>query len=150
MTMNLPTRPKVSVHGVGHDALHLARACALNDNPICGIYDPDPEKALRAALFLGVSAHPTLEQLLSDQPDVILCTNAISAQAFQGLCIDLFASDCSGNHCCALSATHADTEIPSSITSEPPGLVFRLSGEAEAVEATRRFLGSLSEHFTCH
>lgn len=146
MADKTPGRPKVSLFGVSRNALILGRACALQDNPVLGIYDPDPQQALRAALFLGVSARATPEALLKDGPDVILYSLPLTGSGTdETLLIRLGPKeDSSGapNVCWADAGTD-DNEIPTQIPNELPKLEFLLSGTDEARQRASDFFSGL-------
>ena len=142
---------KVSLFGVSRNALLLGRACALRDNPILGIYDPDPQRALQGALFLGVSARHTSQALFADGPDVVLCSLPPSQVSSGALLIRLGAQPDSplGPNVCWADAGPTEDSIPQEISNELPTLRLSLQGSDEAVERARRFLHSLSANIEC-
>ena len=142
-----PPKPlQVSLYGVSRIALFLGRACALKDRPILGLYDSDAQKALRAALYLGVSARGTLESFLKDGPSVIISSLPdISSLPSEALLIQLVevAGDYAGPNLCWAVCDRSEDEIPEQISSESPPLQFKLDGAPEAVRLTSEFFHQL-------
>jgi len=142
-----PLKPlQVSIHGVSRIALFLGRACALKDRPILGVYDSDAQKALRAALYLGVSARATTESFLKDGPTIIISSLPdISPLPSDALLIQLVevAGDPAGPNLCWAVCDRSDDEIPEQISSESPLLKFTLGGDPEAVRLTTEFFRQL-------
>lgn len=137
---------KVSLFGVSRNALILGRACALQDNPVLGIYDPDPQRSLQAALFLGVSAKATPEALWKDKPDVVLFSLPVTeSNSQEPLIIRLGAEEAVSeqpNLCWADSGT-TDLEIPVEIPNELPRLEYALSGSEAARRRASKFFREL-------
>jgi hypothetical protein len=141
---------KIALHGVDHLALIIGRACSLKDNPVLGIYDPDPQKALRGALFLGVSALASANQLLAQNPDILVCCTPLADNSpvpeGLGLVINLYSqiADSGDRHrCWARQLTQLSDGIPDQITSELPALLFELTGHDESCHATADYLEEL-------
>lgn len=134
-------------------ALVLGRACSLSDNPVVGIYHHDPAEALKASLFLGVSALTEKEQALATKPDLVLCAHSSDESTCQLLSdstvLNLFEKPESlpGNTCWLESDLDLGTDIPDTITSALPQLSLTVHGEQEAREKCRVFLESLNAPF---
>ena len=139
---------KVSLFGVSRNAVLLGRACALSDKPVLGIYDPDPQNALRAALFLGVSARHTSEALFADEPDVVLCSRPIPEVESQALLIRLGPKGNESPHpnLCWADDGSADDSIPDQISNELPRLELTLEGTDDAIERAKSFFQGLSSN----
>jgi hypothetical protein len=140
---------KVSLFGVSRNALLLSRACALKDNPILGVYDPDPQNALRAALFLGVSARRTSQALFGDQPDVVLCSLPVPDAGSDALIIRLGPKGNEPAHpnvCWADAGLAEDDSIPDQISNELPRLELTLEGTDDAIERAKSFFQALSSN----
>jgi hypothetical protein len=152
MANKSPASLKVSLFGVSRNALLLGRACALKDNPILGVYDPDPQRALQAALFLGVSARRTQDALFSDGPNVVLCSQTLSDAPSDVLLIRLGETEEGPMppNLCWVNAGPSEGDIPEQISNELPVLELSLSGSAGAVAQAKEFLQSLSANITCH
>lgn len=139
---------KVLLHGVSRNSLIIGRACTLNDNPVVGVYDPDPERALRAALFLGVPAQPTTERLFANPAEIVVCTTP-SEHQFDGLVMNLFApAGEAASGVCYLESREPDSpEFPLEISNVLPPLSFQLSGDPEAVKQGVELLRAFSDRF---
>ena len=137
---------KVSLFGVSRNALLFGRACALKDNPILGVYDPDPKRALQAALFLGVSARHTSKAIFADDPDVVICSlpNPRVSSAALLICLGAKPDSPLGPNICWADAGPTDDSIPDQISNELPTLRISLQGSDEAVDRAKTFLHSLS------
>ncbi|MCA9776410.1 MAG: hypothetical protein KC800_06830 [Candidatus Eremiobacteraeota bacterium] len=138
--------PKVSLFGVSRIALFLGRACALKDSPVLGIYDPDSQSSLRAALYLGVSARATTESFLKDEPSIVLSSlENVASLPPEPLIICL--SEAPGNserpNLCWAVCDRSEDAMPEQISSESPPLAFRLHGNPEAVRRARSFFEQL-------
>lgn len=140
--------PKVALFGVSHQALHIGRACALKDNPVVGVYDPNLEVALKGALFLGTSAQPDFESLISLTPDILLCSAAPPENADSSLVLHLYepVGTLDGNNCRLVSIPPLELGLPTEITSELPPITLTLDGEAETTNRAKSFLQSLSSN----
>lgn len=142
-----PSKPlRVSLFGVSRIALFLGRACALQDSPILGVYDQDSQKALRAALYLGVSARVSTESFLKDGPSVIISSLPdLSPLPPEALLIQL--SEAAGQptqpNLCWAVCDRTDDEIPEQISSEAPPLRFTLHGHPQAVRLSSEFFQRL-------
>jgi hypothetical protein len=111
-----------------------------------GVYDSDAQKALRAALYLGVSARATPESFLKDGPSVIISSLPdISSLPSEALLIQLVevAGDYAGPNLCWAVCDRSEDEIPEQISSESPPLQFKLDGAPEAVRLTSEFFHQL-------
>ena len=134
-------------------ALILGRACSLSDNPVVGIYDGDPAQALKASLFLGVSAFTEREQALATDPDLVLCAQHPEEDALKLLAhttvLNLFeeTQDLPENTCRLESSLVLGSDIPDTITSAIPELTFTLHGSQAAREKCRSFLQGLNAPF---
>lgn len=149
MPRQLSNQPKVSLYGVTRNTLSIGRACALNDRPVLGVYDPDPQRALRAALFLGVSARSSLETFQADAPEVIVSSLAGAEDLFkEQLLIQLGEgpqnTDLS-NLCRAICED--SEEFPEAITNELAPLEVSLQGSEQAVALGREFFQGLPGRF---
>lgn len=143
--------PRVAISGINRESLLLARACALNDNPVVGIHDGDSAQALRASLFLGVSAFPTRESLSDLEPDVIVCravTDRLESGPFHLVVgADEVPSEMT-NVCWLDLDLDDDREIPDEILSEVPPVRATLRGSQAARAFATEFLTDLSNSIT--
>lgn len=144
-------QPKIAIHGVSHVALHLGRACALRGLSVLGLFDKDPVRALRAALFLGISAQSELSSLIEMKPDIVLCS-ASQSENLDVIPGDILWINLVPNKemtatpltCWAISELNSQTGMPEQITSEVPEFQFAFSGEAHAVSKATSFLRHLT------
>lgn len=149
--MNSPKR--VLLYGINQLALILGRACTLDDNPVVGVYDTDSCRALKAALFLGVSAL-SAENLQQCNPQVVICSQPISHEHLSlfsdPLVLNLYESDHTDQQCWVNSEPSFGEEIPNTITSAVPDLNLSLSGSAEQKQAAISFLERLQAPIEIH
>ena len=142
-----PSKPlRVSLFGVSRIALFLGRTCALKDRPILGVYDPDAEKALRAALYLGVSARASTESFFKDDPSIIISSLPDISPIPPGAVIVQLcesAGDLEQTNLCWAVCDRSEDEIPEQISSESPPLQFTLHGGPEAVRLATEFFHQL-------
>lgn len=143
--------PKIALYGVSRIALYLGRACALRDNPLVGIYHPNPQEGLKAGLFLGVSALHSAEQLARQNPDVVICSERMepdtSAQFANSLVlfINLERDDTESlNECRVDFESSEKDETPLKIISELPALTYRLDGSPWSEKKALEFFKGLS------
>ena len=124
---------RVALIGVSQKSMLLGRACCLSEIPVVGVYDTDPQLALRASLFLGISAHATLEQLWETQPSVLLCSGTLPTELLStGHQIIALTGD-RPDVCTLHFAQDLEDELPSQITSALPTLSLTLSGPSLGV-----------------
>ena len=139
---------KVAILGVTKETLMLARACALQDNPVLGIHDQDPQRALKAALFLGVSAFPTTDDLKVRCPEIVISAGKVTD--FDSDCFHLIVGDCpppATSKACSVNFDLSESEkIPDEILSEIPIVQAKLEGSDEAKLWAREFLAGLSNN----
>ncbi len=156
----MPILPHCALFGATSTTLTLGRACCLADHPPLGLYDPDPQTALSGALFLGLSARQSPEQL--DPPETPLrvalvgsaagleATKRLTPQREQPLLvISFFAAEGEPqeeNRCQALVEDDSLLE-EAAITATVPPLTFRLSGPEAARREAESFLLSVSPSF---
>ncbi len=137
-----------------HLTLLLGRACSLNDDPVVGLHDPDPQRALRGALFLGVSALESPEKLLAQSPRVLICSGPLadSETSNSELALTINLCEQSGpdrpRTCWATHHSELPPDIPTEIASEVPELRFKLSGSEASIALAARFLKGLSPSFS--
>lgn len=154
--MSYPTR--TALFGVSPLSLLLGRACCLRDRQPVGLYDPDPEKALRGALFLGISARREPDQLnpFENPLEVAIVAHAAAVQGLarltphRGLLAISLGPEVparSGLRVCrALTPDHGEI-AEDVISASIPDLLFRLEGSPETQKEAREFLQDLSSHF---
>ena len=148
--------PKIGLLGVERLALILGRACALNDNPCCGVWDPDSSKALQSSLYLGISAVSTSIQLLQAGPEILICSRHALEPS-----LDLSESrlvirlgepkstiDMPSNICGLNCAELAIDGFPEEITSSPPSLRAHLWGKESAIAQGQEFLSEVWPNLT--
>lgn len=142
---------RVALIGVAHSTLVFGRALALAEVPVVGIYDPDPAKALQAALFLGVSGQTDIQALVQTEPTVLICAQAFPASVpdYVELHLDLAHSlPALGPRDCRVEfAEPLPEQLPTTITSALPRLTLTLRGTPEAQEQARELLAHLSADF---
>lgn len=142
---------RVALIGVAHSTLLVGRALALAEIPVVGIYDPDPAKALQAALFLGISGQTDIHALLLAEPTILICTQAPPAQVPDSveLCLDLahVLPTLSARDCRVEFAEPLPEQLPTAITSALPRLTLTLLGAPVAQSKAKQFLTGLSSDF---
>lgn len=155
----MPILPHCALFGLSQTTLTLGRACCLADHPPLGLYDPDPQTALRGALFLGLSARQRPEQLLEQENPlgVALVGSDEGLEAAKRLpllegqpllIISFFDApgEPEGNHCRALVENLSALQ-DGAITATVPPLTFRLSGPEPARREAEAFLSAVSPDF---
>ncbi len=146
--------PKILLYGLNEMALVLGRACSLSDNPVVGIYHPDPSLALKASLFLGVSALTEKEQALATKPDLVICAQPpeeVTCKLLSGATVlNLYGRpDNLPENTCRLESDPAlGATIPDTITSAIPNLCLKIHGAPAVREKWRVFLQSLNAPFS--
>jgi hypothetical protein len=122
-----------------------------------GLFDPDPQTALRGALFLGISARQKASQLnppesplqvaLLARPEAALELARLDAPGL--LVLSLFPSrlEMAGASHCRAIALDPGTLESSAIAASIPPLTFRLEGSTAARREGYEYLQSLSPCF---
>lgn len=144
-----------AIFGVTPLSLILGRACALADRPPVGLYDPDPQTALRGALFLGISSRQQPQQLDPPQErlEVALVGHEAGLEAIRHLearpeLLILILGPWRLNGYSLCQATTDETALSiASISAELPELSFHLSGPEPERERARSYLRALSSTF---
>jgi hypothetical protein len=154
----MPIHLCTALFGVTPASLLVGRACCLADHPPVGLYDPDPETALKGALFLGLSARKDPDQL--NPPEAPLRVAIVGHQqaldALQRLTprdqplltILLFeGAVAGGQRACQAVPDEGGGEQAQAITAAMPELCFTLSGDENAKREGQAYLQALSPGF---
>lgn len=143
---------RVALFGLSHVALMIGRACSLKDRPPVGIYDPDSAQALKASLFLGVSALSSPELVTAQKPDLLVCSIPWEGELNGCLLLNLHnreeKSPEGNDRVCWATPSIPHQGIPETITSVLPPILFQLEGETEPVARVQEFLTGLSPKFS--
>lgn len=146
---NSQQRFRVALWGVAHGTLLFGRACTLAEIPLVGVYDEDPQKALRAALFLGVSAVNSEAELWESNPTLVVAGTGFpeNLPGSVELLLHLESGETREPRACRLTVSDLDSDLPTEISSRLPSLEVKTAGAAEARRRAREFLQALSPVF---
>lgn len=141
----------VALFGTSPLSLILGRSCALREISVLSVYEPDPQAALRASLYLGVSARSTPEHILTSGAEVVLAVTVPPAELMEKCTRVLLLSKPDPNALPneltwieSVDGLALDQE-PTTIASRPPELTFHLGGSRK--KELTEFLNQLSDSF---
>lgn len=142
---NRQKRFRVALWGVTHASLLFGRACALAEIPVVGAFDEDPERALRAALFLGISAAHTETELWESKPSLVVAGSGFPSTPPDSvvLLLGLDKQPVQGPRQCRATVSGLETCLPTEISSRLPALRLAPVGAEEAQQRAKEFLETL-------